>query len=228
MDESAMAASRKPDTYYEHPRLDFLTWVAPRGSRAIDLGCGAGAFGRTLRDQGFTYQVGVEIAPEAAERARDAYDLVLDMSIDDALSRITETFDLIICADILEHLTDPWAVTTALRRLAHPGTVLAVSIPNIRYWRALVRIAAGRGFAYEESGIFDSTHLRFFTSADALRMLRESGWTPQRVGAPPPGRLQVLRQLARDLTHHWTSQWTARQTWVVCTPLAGQPPNSDS
>jgi 2-polyprenyl-3-methyl-5-hydroxy-6-metoxy-1,4-benzoquinol methylase len=211
-----VGSGRKPADYYEHPRVDFLAWVAPTGSRALDLGCGAGAFGPTLRDQGFTYVVGVEIEPQAAARARAIYDVVLDMPIEEALPRVEGSFDLIICADVLEHLSDPWSVVSELRRMAHAGTALAVSIPNIRYWRALLRLAFGRGFAYEESGIFDATHLRFFTSADALRMLRESGWTPQRVGAPPPGRLRVLRQLVRDVTRHWTSQWTAEQTWVVC------------
>jgi len=142
---------------------------------------------------------------------------VLEMPIAEALPEITGTFDLIICADILEHLVDPWSVTADIRRFAHAGTVLAVSIPNVRYWRALARLAFGKGFAYEESGIFDSTHLRFFTSADALRMLRGAGWKPQRVGAPPPGRLRGLRQRIRDASGQWTSQWTARQTWVVCT-----------
>lgn len=218
-----MTSTQKPGTYYEHPRLDFLTWVAPRGTRALDLGCGAGAFGHTLRNQGFSYLAGVEIMPEAATRARDTYDLILEMPIADALPRISGTFDLILCADVLEHLTDPWSVAADLRRLAHPGTVLAVSIPNIRYWRAIARLAFGKGFAYEESGIFDSTHLRFFTSTDALRMLRDAGWTPRRVGAPAPGHVRTIRQIVRDVTRQWTSQWTARQTWVVCTmsPDAG-------
>jgi SAM-dependent methyltransferase len=176
---------------------------------------------------GFSHLVGVEIQTEAAARARESYDLVLDMPIEDAIPRITGTFDLIICADVLEHLLDPWSVVESLRRLAHRDTVLAVSIPNIRHWRALVRLAVGRGFAYEESGIFDSTHLRFFTSADALRMLRDAGWTPRRVGAPPPGRLRAVRQVIRETTRHWTSQWTAQQTWVVCSlsapsPIGGQ------
>ncbi len=213
-----MASSPKPNDYYQHPRVDFLTWVAASGTSALDLGCGAGAFGPTLRAQKFSHLVGVEIEPGAAARAQETYDQVLVMSVEEALPRVSGPYDLIICADILEHLIDPWSVTAGLRQLAHPDTVLAVSIPNIRYWRAIVRLAVGRGFAYEESGIFDSTHLRFFTTSDALRMLRESGWTPQRIGAPPPGRLRAIRQQIRDATRHWTSQWTARQTWVVCTP----------
>lgn len=212
-----MTSVGKPDTYYEHPRVDFLTWVSPKGTRALDIGCGAGAFGATLRQQGFTYLVGVEIEPEAAARARQTYDLILEMPIVDALPQIGDTYDLIICADVLEHLTDPWSVSADLRRLAHRDTLLAVSVPNIRYWRALLRLAVGKGFAYEESGIFDSTHLRFFTSHDVLQMLGDAGWVRRRVGAPPPGRLRRLRQFVREATRHWTSQWTARQTWVVCT-----------
>ena len=172
--------------------------------------------GSALRARGFTYLAGVEIEPAAAAEARQTYDLVFEMSIDDALPLVGQEFDLIVCADILEHLEDPWSVLAELRRLAHRDSVLAVSIPNIRHLSALLRIAVGDGFRYEESGIFDSTHLRFFTPRDTLRMLRDTGWTPIRVGAPPPGRLRLVRQSVRAATRGWTCQWSARQTWVVC------------
>lgn len=211
-----MPPSTKPDSYYRQSRADFLDWVAPTGQSALDLGCGAGGLAPALRARGFTYLAGVELEPAAAGQARPAYDLVLEMPIDDALPLVSQQFDLIVCADILEHLQDPWSVLAALSRLAHRDSVLAVSIPNIRHLSALLRIAVGEGFRYEEGGIFDSTHLRFFTPGDTLRMLRDTGWTPVRVGAPPPGRFRRVRQFVRSATQGWTSQWSARQTWVVC------------
>ena len=215
-----LSARFKPESYYRQSRGDFLGWVAPTGQFALDLGCGAGAMAPRLRADGFTYLAGVEIEPDAAAQARQAYDLVLEMPIDSALPLISQKFDLIVCADILEHLQDPWSVLAQLRRLAHPDSVLAISIPNIRHLRALLRIAVGEGFRYEESGIFDSTHLRFFTPKDTLRMLRDSGWTPVRVGAPPPGQFHRVRQFVRAATRGWTCQWSARQTWVVCVVAA--------
>ena len=94
-------------------------------------------------------------------------------------------FDLIVCADVLEHLVDPWSVVDWLRAVSHDMTILAVSIPNIRFLPALARIAVGRGFEYEECGIFDATHLRFSVRRDVDRMLRRDGWSPIRWGAPP-------------------------------------------
>ena len=208
--------SAKPDSYYQQSRADFLDWVAPTGQRALDLGCGAGGLAPALRARGFTYLAGVELDPSAAAQARPAYDLILAMSIDEALPLVSQQFDVIVCADVLEHLQDPWSVLVQLRRVAHRDSVLAVSVPNIRHLSALLRIAVGKGFRYEESGIFDSTHLRFFTREDTLRMLRDSGWTPVRIGAPPPGRFRRVRQFVRAVTRGWTCQWSARQTWVVC------------
>lgn len=211
-----MPTATKSDLYYQQSRADFMSWVAPDGDRALDLGCGAGAIGANLRARGFTYVAGIEINPEAAAEARRTYDIVLEMSIEDGLPLVREEFDLIVCADILEHLQDPWTTLAQLKQVARPELVLAVSIPNIRHLSALLRIAVGTGFRYEESGIFDSTHLRFFTPRDVLRMLRDTGWEPVRVGAPPPGRFSRIRQLVRDATRGWTNQWSARQTWVVC------------
>ena len=130
-------------------------------------------------------------------------------------------FDLIVCADVLEHLVDPWSVVRDLRRIAQAETRLAVSIPSIRFLPALARIAVGRGFAYEEMGIFDSTHLRFFTRRDADLMLRRGGWEPQRWGAPPFGRLGSVRRLAHRSTRGRSDEWLAAQMFVVARPVAG-------
>jgi hypothetical protein len=119
---------------------------------------------------------------------------------------------------VLEHLVDPWSVVRELRRVAHADTVLAISVPNVRFLPALLRIAIGRGFAYEEHGIFDSTHLRFFTRRDADLMLRRGGWVPQRWGAPRFERLGSARRLAQRSTRGRSDEWLSGQLYVVAHP----------
>jgi len=201
--------------YYASDRSDFLDWVGGEFERVLDVGCGAGSNAAWYRRHGAREIVGVELDPASAAQAASVYDRIVCESIDTAVHALEGSFDLIVCADILEHLVDPWSVVQELGRVASAGTVLAISMPNIRFLPAVLRIAFGRGFAYEDHGIFDSTHLRFFTRRDAELMLRRGGWVPQRWGAPRFGRLGSVRRLAHRLTRGRSDQWLAGQLYVV-------------
>ena len=187
-----MIATRKEDSYYEGDRTDLLNWLGGRYSRVLEVGCGSGGNAAWLRRHGATRIVGIETDQASAVRARKVFDEVIVELVETALDDLDESFDLIICADVLEHLVDPWAVTSALARKAAENGLLIVSVPNIRHYRALWRIAFGVGFRYEDEGTFDATHLRFFDRAGLERMLNEAGWSPQRWGSLGGRRLKRL------------------------------------
>ena len=73
-----------------------------------------------------------------------------------------ESFDCIVCADVLEHTVDPWAVVGRLKRLLRPGGCLVASLPNVAHHRNLRRLLRGR-WDYADEGVLARTHLRFFT-----------------------------------------------------------------
>ena len=206
------ALPAKSTRYYESDRSPFLEWLGMRQDRVLDIGCGAGRSGAWLRARGATRIVGIEVDPASAELARAVYDEVHVASVESALSGIDEPFDLILCADVLEHLVDPWSVVRRLREHATSETTLAVSVPNIRNLGALRRIAFGDGFAYETEGIFDETHLRFFTRANARAMLEGGGWQIERSG-------RALRSLSArvvsKLTGGFADEWLAYQWYFV-------------
>ena len=212
--------SVKRQDYYESDRRDFLDWVGGRFERVLDVGCGAGANVDWYRAHGAVHVTGIEIDPDSASAAERILDRVICGSVEDALERgdVGGPFDLIVCADVLEHLLDPWSVLAQLRQLATDRTVLAMSVPNIRYLRALARIAVGRGFEYEERGTFDATHLRFFVPDNVAAMARKSGWHPTRMGAPSSGRLGSVRRVAHRVTLGWSDQWLGLQTYVRAVP----------
>jgi 2-polyprenyl-3-methyl-5-hydroxy-6-metoxy-1,4-benzoquinol methylase len=207
--------------YYASDRSDFLDWVGGEFARVLDIGCGAGPNAPWYRRHGASMIVGVEVDPPSAAQAALVYDRVVCEGVETAVRALEGTFDLIVCADVLEHLVDPWSVVDDLRRVASDGTVLAISMPNIRFLPAILRIAFGRGFAYEDEGIFDSTHLRFFTRRDAELMLRRGGWLPERWGAAPFGRLGSVRRLAQRLTRGRSDEWLAGQLYVIGRPAPG-------
>lgn len=200
--------TEKPIQYYAADRSHFLSWIGGHHRRALDIGCGAGHIGEWLAERG-TSVVGVEVDPASAKQAAVTYERVFNETIESALPKLAGPFDLIVCADVLEHLVDPWAVLAALRKLSSESTVLAASIPNIRHWRALGRIAVGRGFKYEPEGIFDRTHLRFFTRSTIAEMLTDTGWRPERWGGSMLGdRATTLSRWTRGRLDEWlTYQW---------------------
>lgn len=204
--------------YYTNDRVDFLDWAGGNFARVLDVGCGTGSNAPWYRRHGAQEIVGVELDNASAAQAATSFDRVLCKSIEAAILELDGSFDLIVCADVLEHLVDPWMVVSQLRSLAGASTVLAVSLPNIRFVSAIARIAVGRGFEYEEQGIFDSTHLRFFTRRDADRLLRQGGWVADRWGAPFYGRFVPIRLLARRVSRGWSDQWLAEQLFVVARP----------
>ena len=209
----------KATHYYSHERSDLLEWVGGDFARVLDVGCGAGSNAPWYRRHGAREIVGVEVDAPSAAHAAAVFDRVINEPVETAIGQIEGPFDLIVCADILEHLVDPLSVVKQLRALSSDATVLAVSIPNIRFAPAMWRIAFGRGFQYEDQGIFDATHLRFFTKPDAYRLLREGGWIVDRWGARAFGRFLPMRNLAKRVTRGWSDQWLAEQLFAVARRL---------
>jgi SAM-dependent methyltransferase len=122
---------------------------------------------------------------------------VLDcVLVDDADATIDELpddyFDTIVCNDVLEHLTYPWVTLERLRPRLRPGGVVVASIPNIRYLPALSRIIFVRDFPLDDGGVFDGTHVRWFTLKGIRRMFEAAGYGVQtmkgiRTAAKPVG-----------------------------------------
>ena len=87
-----------------------------------------------------------------------------------------DSFDYILCGDVLEHLRDPWAQLNKLVKLLKPGGgKVIVSLPNIRCYSVTMPLIFKDEWTYTSAGILDSTHLRFFTKTTAVEMLKKSG-----------------------------------------------------
>lgn len=100
-------------------------------------------------------------------------------------------FDTIICADILEHLADPWLAVKKITRYLKPGGTMIVSIPNIREIKAMMQLLLKADFRYDAAGgIMDKTHLRFFCKKNIRELLTTDELTP--VYATPNFMLKVV------------------------------------
>ena len=164
--------------YYANAREDVVAELPRPLGRVLDVGCGAGGVGRSLRAAGATHLTGVEVHAESAELAREVFDDLVVGTVEEGLAsgELAGPFDTIVCYDVLEHLVDPYAVLRDLLTLAAPGGVLHVSVPNARHF-SLMRDLIFRGtFGYTDWGHRDSTHLRWFTRRDIATAIEASGW----------------------------------------------------
>jgi 2-polyprenyl-3-methyl-5-hydroxy-6-metoxy-1,4-benzoquinol methylase len=160
--------------YFAHARREIAPLLPSVCGRVLEIGCGTGATLAWLREKkSATYTVGVEIAESAATKAKASADEIHCLDFERIeLSEQIGRFNLILCLDVLEHLVDPWQVVDRLvsRYLEQNGTLI-VSLPNVRHHSVVLPLLLKGRWDYQEAGLLDRTHLRFFTRDTALRLL---------------------------------------------------------
>ena len=196
----------KPSATSSHGRI--VEWMAQReSSKVLDIGCASGELGGALRELGH-YVVGVDI--EESDGAAGGLDEFFVHDLDDGLPpAVSGQFDVIVCADALEHLRRPDELLAGLHASLQPGGRVIVSVPNFAHWYPRLRVASGR-FDYDRRGILDAGHLRFFTDRTFRKLAAGAGFEVRRraaVGMPfdaigddnlaASGRGGVTRRLRR-------------------------------
>ena len=168
--------------YPDYPNPDLLDRIPVGASRILDVGCAAGALGFAFKRRNPSARYyGIEADPAAAEIARGRLDAVVSTDVEAEPYPFGDTrFDCIIYGDVLEHLRDPWALLRAHAARLAPGGVMLVCMPNAEHWSFAERLMRGT-FDYEDQGLFDRTHLRWFTAENTRRALRDAGLVPQDV-----------------------------------------------
>lgn len=151
--------------------------AAPSGSRVLDVGCGSGLLGGAIAARGNEVW-GIDNAEAIAEIAGERLHrfLLADITDHDAVGRalVGESFDVLVFADVLEHVFDPVGMLAFYRRFLRPGGRVIVSVPNVAIWNVRLGLLGGR-FDYTQTGTLDKTHVRFFTRRTLARVLVAAG-----------------------------------------------------
>jgi SAM-dependent methyltransferase len=189
------------DAYYERVRDELLDMIETAPGAVLDVGCGGGATDAELKRRfPAATVIGIETVAAAAARASQRVDRVIAANVetlDFAGAGIAAgTLDLIIVADVLEHMYDPWRVLEKLRPLLAPGGRVLASIPNVRNLWLLEKIARGT-FDYADEGLLDITHIRFFTFAEMQAMFAATGYAIERSRLNVDGNLPERLPLRR-------------------------------
>ncbi len=194
--------------YGDHVNEDVLRGLSRISGRLLDVGSGAGSWAPRLRAAGARELVALDPSRAAIDRAADLYDRAVVGTIEETeLDELGgERFDVVVIADVLEHLIDPWQALHKLRSWAAPGAALAVSVPNLRFYRLVGNLVFRGEFEYERWGVRDWTHLRWFTQQSLARMLEASGWTPQRWVNSATLKGAMVRALSPTLANDFLRQ----------------------
>ncbi len=178
--------------YYAAERPELLDFLRPHGpfSAALDIGCAAGMFGAGLRQQGIVAACdGIEPNFDAARLAEARLRQVWAGSLEAAAGEVPWAhYDLLMLADVLEHLADPWGTLRLLQARSAPGCRLLLSVPNVRHYKVSLPLLFKGEFRYEDAGIMDRTHLHFFTRGSLEETVRGCGWSIRALGSHMKGR----------------------------------------
>ena len=208
--------------YSFSPRRDLMSLMdfSKAGLRVLEIGCACGATLREIGTQNPSVRLyGVELNEKAAEIAAP-YATILSMDVERLdPSQVAERFDYIVMGDVIEHLQNPWKAIENMRELLASGGEVIASIPNVAHISTFYGLLSGR-WTYEDMGILDRTHFRFFTKKEIIKLFQEAQFDIQdmryvTVPSPDIGKrlreellsLQTISVDAEDLDAY---QWLVR------------------
>lgn len=210
--------TEKDPSYFAEYREDILNVLKVLGpfDRVLEIGCGNGGLLSRLKRDGLA-RVVVGLDPYGEVPVDSNLDKFYRDSIENVLRELDQAyrFDLLIFADVLEHLEDPWSILEQMvRDHAAAGGTIIISIPNFRNLLTLSRIVFGNSFRYEQQGVLDKTHLRFFCKKDLIALAEGAGLRVEQI-APNfrfkhsvffrRNRLRYLNMLSLNLFPFWIS-----------------------
>ena len=164
------------EVYAGTDRREMLRFVPDDAATVLDVGCSVGNFGALLKNDRNVEVWGVEIDPEAVAIANGKLDKVICGPFDAALPLAERHFDCIVFNDVLEHMVDPYSALRFAKQLLAPKGRIVASIPNVRYFGNMWLLVKHKSWKYEDAGILDRTHLRFFTESSIRDMFTDAGY----------------------------------------------------
>jgi SAM-dependent methyltransferase len=164
------------------------------GRTALDVGCGGGFVAEAISRQGWVVD-GIETDPDLADQAALHCRSVFRVDASDLASSPVGTYDALIFGDVLEHVADPGAVLRTARKNLRPEGFVVLSIPNVAHAFVRLSLLTGR-FNYQDRGILDRTHLRFFTRSSFRDLIEQSGFRVLSEMATPAPIEEVVKAAA--------------------------------
>lgn len=167
----------KKENYFSLERDLFKNKITGINLHILDIGCGYGVLGAYFKNVQNCYVAGIEINSLAFTEAKKKLDFVVNGNVENIkLPFSEEFFDIVIMGDVLEHLVNPISVLNKVNPLLKENAKIHISVPNIRNWKVLKKLLFNDLWEYQEWGILDETHLRFFTKSSLQNLLKKNNF----------------------------------------------------
>ena len=191
---------------HDNANLTVLQTIPPQSNKIIEIGCGSGVLAREFKKINVDcHYIGLDIVEDYAQMAARFCDATVAANIEkqeDLFFDSHKDRDCWVFADALEHLVDPWLVLKKIRQvIPNHGSVVAC-IPNAQNWSLVASLAIG-DFRYQDSGLLDRTHLRWFTRKTIFEMFEGAGFEVESVTSRIIGDandvpfLPIIREIAK-------------------------------
>lgn len=186
--------------YSDYANPELLDKIPLNAKTILDVGCAQGALGAAyLRRNPNCRVLGIDLEAAIVEQARGRITEAVCCDVEETPMpfEVPEGIDCIIYGDVLEHLIDPWALLAAQAKYLSPNGTVLVCMPNIEHWSFVARLLTGT-FDYADEGLFDITHLRWFTPRTMAKALQEAGLQLGDL-SPRPARLEQAEQFTNAI-----------------------------
>jgi 2-polyprenyl-3-methyl-5-hydroxy-6-metoxy-1,4-benzoquinol methylase len=160
--------------YYRWVRREIEPLLPKQCNRILEVGAGGGAtlkWLKTLYPKAET--TAVEINPALSDELKQNADVAIIGPLEQTFAQL-KTYDLILLLDVLEHLPDPTESLQKLAKLLNADGKVIVSVPNIAHLSVSLPLLLQRRFEYQQAGILDRTHLKFFVESTAVKLLNDA------------------------------------------------------
>lgn len=172
---TAMVKKTEKKVYTNKGNTAVLKEISGDNLTILDVGCGAGDNDRILVNEGHITD-GITVSESEAGLCRAFMRNVFIHNLEFGLPELkSEEYDFVICSHVLEHIAYPEKVLADIKRVLKKGGRLVVALPNLMHYQSRWKLVMGR-FDYKESGIWDDTHLRWYTFRSGAKLLEENGF----------------------------------------------------
>ena len=171
--------NNKSQTFYKNAGNPETLKTIPENAKFIlDVGCGAGDNARLLTEMGKVVDC-ITISGKEAAFVKNICRNVFICDLENGLPEINQKYDVILCSHIIEHIAYPEKLFSDFTKVMDNNSILVMALPNFLDYKTRFKILAGN-FNYEESGIMDYTHLRFYTFKTGRELLEKNNFIIQK------------------------------------------------
>jgi SAM-dependent methyltransferase len=172
MHQAAVPYRLNSGPYTSHTLLLAALPAVGAGRTVLDVGCSDGYLGEILSRRGYVV-TGIDLPRRDRDRFPPSVRLI-EADLDAGLPPLDGKFDYVVCADVLEHLSDPAGRLFELCAALRDSGRLIASLPNSAHAYFRWNVLLGR-FPRHDRGLFDRTHLHFYNWPGWVELFASAG-----------------------------------------------------